>query len=179
MNSNNINKQIKELLNQGKSGSQIAKQLHIRKQIALEKVREIKKIPLENKHITNPYGQKGKPDKLDKTAKSIIENNIKNGLPKRYTLDSAIKTNNGKIRKNQSYKSANEYYNELMKNPDLKKQHKDSYLALRKLYGKKYKQSLDAKHFKFTNKHYYSNPLSQFTEGSPKLMGYDYDAEVI
>jgi hypothetical protein len=52
---------IAELLAKNYSAPKIAKTLHIRKQKALEEVREIKKAKKQKVKVTNKYGQKGKP----------------------------------------------------------------------------------------------------------------------
>lgn len=54
-----IDKQISKLLNQGLSGSAIAKRLHKRKQTVLNAIREIQNKPINPKKITNPKGKIG------------------------------------------------------------------------------------------------------------------------
>ena len=76
-------RQIKNLLNKGYSGSKIARMLHIRKQNALARIRAIKHIPVNpSKQKLNPYGQQGRP--LDAESKAFADSLYKQGYTNKF-----------------------------------------------------------------------------------------------
>ncbi len=77
--SNIDTKEIKRLLKQGKSGSAIAKQLHIRKQKVLTVIRRIKNVPIQKEKITNKKGQLSGKKRISKAIQENIQNAYENG----------------------------------------------------------------------------------------------------
>ena len=155
-------KKIKELLKQGYSGSQIAKTLHIRKQTALDIVRQIQNKPKNVKKITNVRGRKGSIE-LDEQSKIFTEQLYRHGYP----IDFIVKLVNKKHSETSKYK-IRKYIKQFAKNDaDAVKSHKAN-MKFYKSSGK-YRQHLDAKFYKETEQHYFRAEEYQFTEGSPKF----------
>lgn len=157
-----LNNRIKKLLRQGYSGSAIAKQLHIRKQRALELIRKIEHKPLDITKIHNPTGRVGFIE-LDEPSKAFTEALYKQGYPIEYITKLVNKkhseTSKAKIRKYiKQFKTIN---------PNAEDSHKAN-MRFYKSAGK-WRQHIDAKFFRETNKHYFMEREYQFKEGSPKI----------
>lgn len=152
------NKQLKELLNKGYSGSAIAKKLHIRKQDALAEIRKIQNKEINKAKLTNPAGQKGKP--LSYSSERFAEELFKEG----YTVAFISKLVNAK-HSETSQNAVKKYLKGLKtKDTDALKSHKAN-MKFYKATGK-YKQHLDAKFYRETAKHY-NIETGQFVTGSP------------
>ncbi len=157
--------QISKLLKEGYSASKIAKTLHIRKQTALNIVRQIQNRPKNVKKITNVKGRKGSTE-LDEQSKISIEQMYRYGYP----IDFIIRLMNKKYPETSKYK-IRKYIQQFAKNDaDAVKSHKAN-MKFYKSTGK-YRQHLDAKFYKETEQHYFKAKEYQFVEGSPKI---EYD----
>ena len=155
-------KKIKRLLDKGYSANRIARTIGKRKQDILREIRQIQNKPIEYKKIANPHGQKGSVE-LDIPSKAFSEALYKSGYP----IDYIIKLVNKKhpeTAKNRIRRYLKQYKNE---NPNAVQSHKAN-MRLYKAMGK-YKEHIDAKYFRETNEHYYSEYKNQFKEGSPTI----------
>lgn len=160
VNNKQLKKQISKLLNKGYSGSEIAKSLHIRKKNALEIIREIQHKPVNIKKITNPKGRIGSVE-LDYPSKQFTESLYKQGYP----IDFIAKLVNAKHPETSKNRVKNYIKQLKTDNPNAV----DSHKANMKFYKGtgKWKEHLDAKYHRETNKHYFRNKTEQFEEGSP------------
>ena len=159
-NNNKLNKQISKLLGKGYSASKIAKTLHIRKQNALEIVRKIQNKPVNVKKLTNLKGQIGSVE-LDFSSKQFTEALYKQGYPIGY-IAKLVNAKHSETSKNRVKNYIKQFKTD---NPNTE----DSHKANMKFYKGtgKWKQHLDAKYFRETNKHYFTQKKEQFEDGSP------------
>ena len=159
---NKLNKQISKLLDKGYSASRIAKTLHIRKQNALEIVRQIQNKPVNTKKITNLKGKIGSVE-LDFSSKQFTEALYKQGYPIEY-IAKLVNAKHPETSKNRVKNYIKQFKTD---NPGAE----DSHKANMKFYKStgKWKQHLDAKFFRETNKHYFTKNKDRFEEGSPTI----------
>lgn len=162
-----LNNEIKNLLNKGYSASKIAKTLHKRKQTILDAVRNIKHVKKNTKKITNIKGKIGS-NNLNFSTQRFAETLYKQGYPMYYIVDLVHE----KHKENSKNKIRN-YLKTLNNDKNLKDIHKTN-MKFYKSSGK-WKQHLDAKYYRETEKHYYDNFNEQFKEGSPII---EYEDEL-
>lgn len=160
--SSNEIKQINNYLNQGLSGSQIAKKLHKRKQDILQVIRDLQKKPINPVKVTNPKGRIGS-EQLDYASQRFTEELYKQGYP----VDYIVKLVNAKHPATSKRKILTYIQQFKQQNPDAVDSHKAN-MKFYKATGK-WQKHLDAKFYRETTKHY-ENYKNQFHEGSDKLI---------
>lgn len=162
VNNKQLKKQISKLLQKGYTGSEIAKTLHIRKKNALEIIRQIENKPINRIKITNLKGRVGSVE-LDYPSQQFTESLYKQGYP----IDFIAKLVNAKHPDTSKNRVKNYIKQFKRDNPNAV----DSHKANMKFYKAtaKWKEHLDAKYYRETNKHYFRNEKDQFEEGSPTI----------
>ena len=157
-----LQSQIKRLLDKGNSANQIVKKIHKRKKDVLAIIRQIQNKPINPVKTTNYKGQKGSID-LDFPSQRFTESLFLSGYP----IDYIIKLVNKKhpeTAKNRIRRYLKQYK---IENPNAEQSHRAN-MRLYKSMGK-FKEHIDAKFFRETNEHYYSEYKNQFKEGSPTI----------
>lgn len=159
-------KKIKTLLKEGKSRSQIVKDLKIRKKTGLDWIRQVTKTR-KNKRLTE-IGQRAR---LFKKPLTINQQNMVTDLYRQGYSKEFIK----KIGKNRFKKAIPDSILKPYEN-----EHKENNLLMRRGLSKQYKRHLDAKYYRLQNAHYHKYKEDQFSIGSPSFIVYrEDDAEAI
>lgn len=161
-----LKQNIKELLNKGYSASNIAKSLHKRKQTILDAVRDITSKSKNVKKITNLKGQKGS-NNLDYATQRFTDVLYKQGYPIEYI----VKLVNVKHPDNSKNK-IRKYIQQLKNDNAILTSHKGNMNFYKS--SSQYKQHLDGKYYRETDKHYFKEFKNQFKEGSPTI---EYEIE--
>lgn len=147
-----IDKQISKLLNQGLSGSAIAKRLHKRKQTVLNAIREIQNKPKNEHKITNLAGKAGSVA-LDYNSKSFVDALYSEGYSERFIAQLV----NHQHPETSKYK-IRQYLSQLKQNPDAVKRHKQVQADLRKL-GKTYMREREEGRYYRETETFYLHPI--------------------
>lgn len=147
----------------------IARELKLRKTDALQAIRELKVAPKEVKKVTR-IGKTTKPIVLDQATERFTETLYKQGYPDTFIY----KLVNKKHPEFSQYRIRKYLTNYKKQNPSSIEGHKAN-MKFYKATGK-YKQHLDAKFYRETEKHY--SPKFQFKEGTPKIEVNEDEIEV-